>query len=161
MTLVTAENVSWYLNDFEPERFLKLLHVAFLGMEGRIDPPSSLHKLTEAEINEFAADEILIGIEGEEEGLVACLFASVKGDYFYLSKWAVHPDFQRMGCARALLDWIEETAASYGLKYLILETRIELIENHITFEKLGFVKVSESAHDGFDRPTRIKMEKAL
>jgi ribosomal protein S18 acetylase RimI-like enzyme len=161
MTLVTAENVSWYLNDFGPERFLELLHVAFSDMEGRIDPPSSLHKLTEEEINDFAADEILIGIEDEEDGLVACLFASVKGDHFYLSKWAVHPDFQRMGCATALLEWVEETAASYAVKKLVLETRIEIVENHITFETLGFVKTAETTHDGFDKPTGIWMEKNL
>jgi len=161
MTLVTVENVGWYLNDFGPERFLKLLHVAFAHMEGRIDPPSSIHKLTEAEINDFAADEILIGIEGEDGALVACLFAAVQGDHFHLSKWAVDPEFQRMGCARALLDWVEDTAASYGVKYLVLETRVELVENHITFEKLGFAKISERAHDGFDHPTIVTMEKAL
>ncbi len=161
MTLVTTENVSWYFNDFGAERFLALLHVAFADMEGRIDPPSSLHRLTEQEVNDFAADEILLGIEDEEHGLIACLFASVRGDHFYLGKWAVHPEYQKMGCATALLEWVEETAASYAVKKLILETRIELIENHITFEKMGFVKTAETAHDGYNQSTSITMEKEL
>lgn len=161
MSFVSKENVGWYLNDFGAERFLNLLQISFAHMEGRIDPPSSLHQLTEEQINDFAADEILLGIEDEQEEIIACLFASVKSDHFYLGKWAVHPDYQRHGCASALLEWVEETANSYGLKKLALETRIELTENHIVFEKMGFVKTAESAHEGFEKPTEIRMEKQL
>ena len=60
-----------------------------------------------------------------------------------------------------LYKWVEETAASYAVKTLVLETRIELIENHITFEKLGFVKTAETTHDGFEQPTGVWMEKTL
>ena len=161
MSLVTKENVGWYLNDFGADRFLTLLHVAFAGMEGRINPPSSLHRLTEEDINDFAVDEILLGIEDDDEDLIACLFATVKSDHVYLGKWAVHPAFQKFGCARALLEWVEDTAVSYGVKKLILETRIELIENRAVFESLGFVKTDETTHDGYDKPTSITMEKEL
>ena len=44
---------------------------------------------------------------------------------------------------------------------LELETRIELTENHETFAALGFVKVSEGAHPGYDRTTFITMRKTL
>jgi GNAT superfamily N-acetyltransferase len=161
MSLVTKENVGWYLNDFGADRFLTLLHLAFAGMEGRIDPPSSLHRLTENDIDEFAGEEILLGIENEEQELIACLFATVRSDHVYLGKWAVHPAYQKFGCARALMAWVEDTASSYGINKLVLETRIELIENQLIFESLGFVKTEETTHDGYDKPTSITMEKSL
>ena len=40
---------------------------------------------------------------------------------------------------------------------LELSTRIELVENHATFARMGFAKTAETAHEGFDRPTSIVM----
>ncbi len=48
-----------------------------------------------------------------------------------------------------------------GLPALEVEIRIELIENHEAFRRLGFVKTSEGAHDGFDRITYIVMRKEV
>lgn len=51
--------------------------------------------------------------------------------------------------------------AMHPKAYLELETRIELLENHATFAALGFVRVTESAHPGFSRPTSITMRKPV
>ena len=48
-----------------------------------------------------------------------------------------------------------------GHSEIVLETRIELTENHATFAHMGFVKTREGAHDGYDHPTYIEMRKAL
>ena len=42
--------------------------------------------------------------------------------------------------ARALVDLAEDRAKASGLGALELETRIELIENHEAFQRLGFVR---------------------
>ncbi len=54
-----------------------------------------------------------------------------------------------------------EFARSNECSALELETRVELVENHATFAKFGFVKIGESAHEGFDAPTSIRMRANL
>jgi hypothetical protein len=55
----------------------------------------------------------------------------------------------------------EEVARTHGRKFLELQTRVELVENHATFAALGFKKVAESAHPGYSRPTTITMRKPV
>lgn len=55
----------------------------------------------------------------------------------------------------------EDFGRESGRAVLELDTRIELTENHATFAALGFVKTGEDAHDGYDRPTFITMQKPL
>jgi len=55
----------------------------------------------------------------------------------------------------------EDFARRAGVAILELDTRIELTENHQTFAALGFVKTGEHAHDGYDHPTFITMQKSL
>jgi hypothetical protein len=55
----------------------------------------------------------------------------------------------------------ESIARQNGKAYLELETRIELLENHKTFAALGFAKVAENAHPGFNRPTSITMRRPV
>ena len=69
---------------------LALLRTAFAGMEGRIDPPSSLHQLTEDGIAEQAriGEVWVIGNE-------ACVFLTPRPEAdppeLYLGKLAVPP----------------------------------------------------------------------
>jgi MoxR-like ATPase len=61
-------------------------------------------------------------------------------------------------------DWTglpEALARANGRRFVELEARIELTENHETFAALGFSRVAESAHPGFDRPTSITMRKPV
>jgi hypothetical protein len=55
----------------------------------------------------------------------------------------------------------EDLARRSGVAILELETRIELTENHHTFTAFGFIKTGEHAHDGYDHPTFISMQKSL
>ena len=68
---------------------------------------------------------------------------------------------QGRGIGRQLMHAAESFAREHGLGEIELETRIELVENHATFAALGFRKVAEQAHPGYDRPTSITMRKAL
>lgn len=80
-----------------------------------------------------------------------------KDDALYVGKLAVRPGMQGQGIGRALVAAAREEARARGLPALELQTRIELAENHAAFARMGFVKVAETAHPGFARPTSITM----
>jgi len=92
---------------------------------------------------------------------VACAFLTRRIDHLYIGKLAVLPGFRGKGFARQLIDDAAKRAAADGFRYLELETRIELTENHAAFAKLGFVKTAETSHPGFERPTSITMQRQL
>ncbi len=147
--------------DFQrwPE-LLALLHAAFAFQHGRIDPPSSLHRMDAATLASKAGEEaLLLALDGER--LLGCLFARPTGAALYVGKFAVAPEAQGRGIGRQLMHVAESFARERGLGEVELETRIELVENHATFAALGFRKVAEKAHPGYDRPTSITMRKAL
>lgn len=139
---------------------LDLLRDAFAYMEGRIDPPSSVLRLTPESLAAKAGDEqLLLATDGR--AVIGCVFACPRGESLYLSKLAVRRDRRRHGIARALVRAVESLARERGHTALELETRIELTENHATFGALGFVRTSEHTHEGFDRPTYVRMRKPL
>lgn len=137
---------------------LSLIQRAFAYMEARIDPPSSMHRLTEVSLRaQCGRGEIwIIG-----DPPVACVTLTDKGDHLYLGKLAVDASARGNGYARTLVDLAVTRAQFLGHSEIVLETRIELTENHATFAHMGFDKTREGAHDGYDRPTYIEMRKAL
>ena len=138
----------------DPRAVLELLHLCFAGMEGRIDPPSSLHRLT---VEDVAAAEVwVLG-----DPVVACVFLTPKPQALYVGKLAVHPDHQGRGYARVLLDHAAGRARDLDLPALELQTRIELVENHAAFRALGFEQTGETAHPGFDRATSVTFRKPV
>ena len=143
-----------------PGDVLDLLHRAFAYMEARIDPPSSLHRLSVERIREDAAAGGLIGAF-DGEALVGCVFVRAHGDALYVGKLAVEPSRQGQGIGKMLLAEAERRAVARGLSALTLQTRVELTENHQAFARAGFVKTGETAHDGYDRPTSITMTKLI
>jgi N-acetylglutamate synthase-like GNAT family acetyltransferase len=140
--------------DWESVRALIL--GAFAYMQGRIDPPSSALRMTAASIAADAAAGALLLAE-MNGALVACAFVRPKGDALYIAKLAVRADTQSRGIGRALIAAARDEARARGLAALELQTRIELSENHAAFARMGFVKIAETAHPGFTRPTSITM----
>lgn len=154
------------ISRIDPERFAdwRALHAlimdAFAFMDGRIDPPSSAHRLTPENLKEKAAAET--GIAAAEDGrLLGCVFCKAEPESLYIGKFAVSPAAQGKGVGRLLLAAAEARARELGLPALRLETRIELIGNHAVFARWGFVKTAENRHAGYDRTTSIEMRKAL
>lgn len=137
-----------------------LLLSAYAYMEGRIDPPSSLLRMDARQLQEKANEEVLI-LAREDQRLVGCCFVSVRDDCVYVGKLAVDAEARRRGVARELMAAAEALARVNARAFVELETRLELVENHRTFEALGFAKVGESAHPGFARPTSITMRKPV
>ncbi len=139
---------------------LSLIRDAFAYMDGRIDPPSSVHRLTPRSMAADAAQGALFLAErAVEQGgaLAGCVFVRAKGDALYIGKLAVRPELQGRGVGRALIAAAKAEARALGLGFLELQTRIELTENHAAFARLGFTKTGESAHPGYVRPTSITM----
>jgi len=137
---------------------LSLLQRCFSYMDGRIDPPSTVHRLTVAGIAQTCA-------EGEVWSIgrpaVACVFLTPKPHALYLGKLAVDDAHRGTGLAGALVAVAADRARALGLNTLELESRIELTEVHAAFSRLGFHKTAEQAHAGYDRPTEIVMQMVL
>lgn len=141
-------------------QLLGLVRDAFAFMDDRIDPPSSLKKMGVAEFKAKAAAESLILAE-DGGAIKGCAFAALREDCVYVGKVAVAPSARGKGVARAMFAAADALAQLHGRKFLELQTRIELVENHATFAALGFTKVGESAHAGYSRPTTITMRRAV
>ena len=139
---------------FDWDAALDLIRRAFQGMEGRIDPPSSIHRFTAQDLKQ--GEFWVIGTPP-----VACVLLTPKPHALYLGKLAVEPGLTRQGLARRLIAQAEVRARALGLPALELQTRVELTENHATFQALGFQAVGRTAHQGYDRPTSITFRKPL
>jgi GNAT superfamily N-acetyltransferase len=137
-----------------------LLVECFAYMEGRIDPPSSLTRMPPDVLAAKAREETLL-VAVANGILIGCGYLSEQDDAIYIGKLAVAPPFRRRGVLRALIDEADKLARRRGKSFLELQTRVELVENHRTFEALGFAKVGETAHPGFDRATSITMRKRV
>lgn len=147
--------------DFDDwDGLLALLRGSFAYMDGRIDPPSSLHAFDAKKLAAKAAEEdvVLAFVDGQ---LAGCLFAAPRGEALYLGKIAVKPGLQGRGIARRMVEFAEAGARARGFTALELQARIELTENHRTFQALGFVKTGEGRHPGYDRSTDVNFRKAL
>ena len=147
------------LEPFDWGAVLRLIQTAFAGMEGRIDPPSSMHKLTADIIAAQAEAGSEIWVIGTPP--VACIFMTPKVDCLHLGKIAVDYAHRNQGLARALIEKAETRARVLGLPVLELQSRVELVENHAAFAALGFQQVAMTAHPGFDRPTSITFRRKV
>lgn len=135
-----------------------LLVAAFAYMDARIDPPSSMKQITAENLREKAKAELLLTCKSGDE-LIAATFVAMHPDSLYIGKLAVREDFRRQGLSRRMIEVIEDFARVKRLPRLVLQTRVELTENHRAFAALGFVKTAETSHAGYDRATSITMTK--
>lgn len=142
--------------DFAP--VLHLIQTEFAYMDGRIDPPSSMHRLTTEDLARQAA-------EGEVWVLgtpaIACMVLTPKADCLYLGKLAVAAAHRGQGLARVMVDLACARARALALPVVELQTRVELTANQAAFRAMGFAEVARTAHAGYARPTSITFRKAV
>ncbi len=143
---------------FDWDGLLALIQRAFAEMEGRIDPPSSMHSLTTDSIAGLARSGEVWVIGAPP---VACIFLTPKPGALYLGKLAVAAIERGKGHARRLVDLAALRAKALRLPAMELQSRIELVENHAIFRKLGFHQTGATAHPGFDRPTSLTFRHAV
>lgn len=137
-----------------------LLSDCFAYMHDRIDPPSSLTRMSPDDLRRKAAEEVLVLLKSRT-AVVGCGFLKEKSDAIYLGKVAVRPAFRRGGGLKMIIGVAEGVARERRKSALELETRIELVENHYAFGALGFARTAENSHPGYDRPTYITMTKQV
>lgn len=162
MTATTALRAPRRLAPGDPAlgAVLSLIRTSFAYMEGRIDPPSSMHHLTLDDLARQAAKAEVWAIE-EDGRVVACVFLTPMARALYLGKLAVAVTHRGRGLARRLVGLAEERARALGLGAVELQSRVELTENHSAFAALGFRVAGETAHPGFDRATSLTFVKPL
>ena len=136
------------------------LELCFAGMEDRIDPPSSLTRMTPETLREMAQGSAIV-VARQYGQLVGFGFGEEKGKSLYLSKLAVHPNARRRGILRKMVTIFEAHAVDCGLDKMELQSRVELNENHIIFNTLGFEKTNETRHAGYDRVTSLTFQKTV
>ena len=142
-------------NPFDWASLLALIGRAFAGMEGRINPPSSLHRLTPQGL--AASGEVWV----TGQPAVACMVLTPEVGGLHLGKLAVEPAMQGRGLGRLMVARAMDRARELGLPGVGLETRVELEENHRFYLGLGFHEVERRAHPGFDRPTSVRYFKGV
>ena len=147
-------------NPYPWGKILTLVQTSFTYMENRIDPPSSMHLLTtDAIAKQSEIGEIWVI---EQQGTpIACVFMTPKTNALYIGKLSVSDSHRGKGLARLLVDCAAQRARTLGFDRLKLQTRIQLVENHCAFERMGFRKTGETTHAGYDHPTSITMQKEL
>lgn len=156
-----CEPEPWRLaKDDDPAPVLSLIRGAFACMYGRIDPPSSMHRLGPDEIiHQTQTGEVWV--IGPGQSPTACVFLTSKPQALYVGKLAVTQAARGQGLARRLIGLAENRARVWALPVLELQTRVELTENQATFERLGFTRTGATAHDGYDRPTSYTYRKPI
>lgn len=137
---------------------LPLLRRAFAELDAIIDPPSSLHRMTEAEVARLAAEAEVWGIG---DPLVACVILTPEPDSLYAGRLAVEPGRRRQGHARALLRLAQDRARALAKPRVTLGCRVELGHNHALFLSEGFTETHRKAHEGYGRPTSVGFEKRV
>ena len=137
---------------------LELIKSSFAFMAGLIDPPSSVERLTLKKLKTMAevGRVLVIG-----KPVIACVVATPVPHALYLGKIAVDPSMRGQGLVRTLIEKCEALAEDLGKNCLELQVRIELVQNEKMFAKLGFIKVSDDCHLGYDRVTEITMQKPV
>jgi len=94
---------------------LRLIQTEFAYMQGRIDPPSSIHDLTEASIAEQARTGEIWVIETRPNRPIACLFLTPHPPALYVSKITVAHAHRGRGLARKLIRKAEKRAKALHL----------------------------------------------
>lgn len=158
---MTDVTISRLPGDFSAwDELLGLIMRSFAYMDGVIDPPSSAHKLTADGLRRKAGDETcFIATVGGR--LVGSIFAADRPDALYVGKLAVDESSRGLGIGRLLMQAAERHALEQGKPALELQTRVELVDNHATFARFGFIEVERTAHEGYDRPTSLTMRKRI
>ncbi len=144
----------------DPAPILGLVRAEFAGMDGRIDPLSSVHRLTEDAIRGHS-ESGEVWVIGPPDAPLACIFLTPKPRALYLGKLAVKASAREQGHARRLVEKAEARAQALGLPVLELQTRVELLDNHAAFARLGFTRIGGTAHPGYDRVTSYTYRKTV
>jgi GNAT superfamily N-acetyltransferase len=138
----------------------RLIRTAFAAQARPTRPPSSaLGETAETVAAKIAAGGGVGAFAGG--ALVAASLWEANGDALHVARVSVLPAWRGRGLAGSLIAACEEEAKRRRIECMTLKTRLELPENERLFERCGFARRDLEAHEGFDSPTTVLMEKRL
>jgi GNAT superfamily N-acetyltransferase len=138
----------------------RLIRAAFAAQARPTRPPSSaLGETAETVAAKIAAGGGVGAFAGG--ALVAASLWEANGDALHVARVSVLPAWRGRGLAGSLIAACEEEAKRRRIERMTLKTRLELPENERLFERCGFARRDLEAHEGFDSPTTVLMEKRL
>jgi len=137
---------------------LDLMRSTFAYMDGRVDPPSSIHRLTLSALQDQASWAEVCSLGNP---IQAAVVLTPKPHALYVGKLCVAPGARGRGLSRLLVAHAADRATALGLPVLELEVRVELSANHAAFQAMGFVQTGRTAHAGYGAPTAITFQKRL
>lgn len=123
-------------NDRDAADVAEVVHAAFQPLRSIYQP--TRQTIERQAIHRNQGNRLIGEADGRMAGTVQY---DVHPDRLHAMGLAVHPDYQRMGLARLLLQSIEERARLTGRPHVVLNT-IQETGNVPIFEKLGFQVVS-------------------
>ena len=112
---MTSDAVRHKPDDGKLADILALIQKSFAYMDARIDPPSSMHRLTVSDIAEKCETGEVWTIGNPFK---ACVFLTKKPDCLYLGKVAVDKNARGEGLGRALVALAEQRAKALGYSEL-------------------------------------------
>jgi GNAT superfamily N-acetyltransferase len=107
----------------------------------------------------YQADGRAWVVADDEDVPIAYLLADVVDGFAHVKEIAVHPDFQRRGIGRMLLEHVAHWARTWGSTRLTLTTFRDVPWNAPYYERCGFRELRDdeltpALHDTFEEETR-------
>lgn len=146
--------------DADAPLIVEVLYRAFREYEGVLDPPSGVHKESVASVREKM--ETGHWLMAEEDGrAVGCVWYENRGEYVYLGRLAVAPEFRGRGIGDALMQAVEAGARAENVLCVRLGVRTVLEKMQGAYERRGYRVIRYETHAGYEKPTYLLMEKVL
>ncbi len=139
-------------------RMTEVIKAAFAEYQGKLEPPSSAEKKSPEVVKQELEHGNALVIE-DKDIIVACAFYKPKGNYVYLERLSVLPEYRKQGIATILIKEIEKRAKETRAKGLTLSVRLVLTRQQALYSSLGFECESYGTHSGFSEPTFMTMIK--
>ena len=139
---------------------LALIKAAFKEHEGVVDPPPSAKSKTLALLQEELRDFEALVME-DEGRLIGCVFYKPREAGLYLGRLSVLPEMRGRGLASLLVERVEAEARARNLPYLSLNVRLALTNQQAIYQHWGFEKTGYGTHEGYSKPTFLRMRKDL
>lgn len=136
-----------------------LIRQAFASIDPPLMPPPSALRETAGTVAVSIAKGGAAAVAGG--AIVGAVLWGERDGGLYFGRLSVHGAWRRRGVAQALVAAAERQARDAGYLRIHGAVRLALTGNRALFAALGFVETDRHAHDGFDAPTWVDLEKHL
>lgn len=133
----------------ELELVHRIMIEAFAEYRGRLEPPSSAHDETLADVERAILEGGAV-LAREGSAAVGSARFRLRPDHSYIERVAVLPSHRGRGIAGAMMRFLEEEALRRGLFEAQVGIRVALPRNRALYERLGYrlAKVEQHPRGG-------------